>query len=224
MYIMYKLKVFSHFTCYGLCYPLSAKARGFTPQTKVAVISPSEESGGCLPWGQWGGNWIFRVSVTFFWICLPLTQHEHGSYWHQVKHHKFTVSFKAFSGHLPSCPQSHRDAHDVLSLSTQAGSRRKSQGLDTPPDLRFHLWIKWWEVIVQQWDSAFIFFNKIEQNRLCWETSSINALQRFWAFAWLHTCPQWEFCQSSSFCINWHLSLSGKRGGPQEEATRSFKR
>lgn len=69
-----KLKVFSHFTCPGLCYSLSAKTVVFTAQARVTMISPSEESGGCLPWGHWGGNWVFRASVTFFWICLPLTQ------------------------------------------------------------------------------------------------------------------------------------------------------
>lgn len=127
IYITCKLKVFSHFTCPGLCYLLSAKTTGFTAQAKVKMISPSKESGGCLPGGQWGENSIFRASETFFLKLLAFdTQHEHGRYKPQVKHHKFTMSFKAFSEHFPSCPQSHRDVHDALSLSTQAACRRKT--------------------------------------------------------------------------------------------------
>lgn len=52
MYVVYKFKVFSHFNCPGLCYPLSAKTPGFTAQAKITMINPTDESGGCVPWGQ----------------------------------------------------------------------------------------------------------------------------------------------------------------------------
>lgn len=116
-----KLKVFSHFTCPGLCYSLSAKTIVFTAQARVTMISPSEESGGCLPWGHWGGNWVFRASVTFFWICLPLTQSVNMA---GTSTKSSITSLPCLSkpsvGISPSCPQSHRDAHDALSLSTQS--------------------------------------------------------------------------------------------------------